>query len=147
MSLVWSEPSTPQRVDIPRVYDAQFGSTDAPESESSLAGEFQLYEGGFFILVGPNSIDVDEEGTIDSLEDGYTLLQPIPYRIERIADGDFLASFVEGNIAIGGLDPQDAYQGLVAEILDTFDTLENEDALSPASAAQLQVLRTYFVRS
>ena len=146
MSLLLAEPSTPQRIDTPRVHDAQYGLAGAPDTVESLMGEFRLADQAeWFFLVGPE-VDI-EEGTIDRLEEGYTVLQPIHYRIERIAEGDYLATFAEGNIGIGGVDPQDAYQGLVAEILDTFDALGNEDALSPAATAQLQVLRTYLVRA
>ena len=80
-------------------------------------------------------------------EDGYRVLKPIPIDIRRIGDGNFLASFQEANIAIGGLDSQDAYQGLVAEILNTFDTLNGEASLGPDAAAQLEVLRSYIVRA
>ena len=54
-----------------------------------------------------------------------------------------IATFQEANIAIGGFDRQDAYQSFVAEILDTFDVLTEEEYLGPDAAAQLQVLRTY----
>ena len=88
--------------------------------------------------------DVDSRPIVDLHEDGYVVLRPIPIKIERVNEGGFLATFSEANIAIGGLDYQDAYQSLVAEILDTFDTLtEEEERLSPDAAAQLQVLRTY----
>jgi len=79
---------------------------------------------------------------------GYTVIQPIPYQIERVAPDDYLASFPDGNIAIGGEDASEAYQGLIAEILDTFDVLTAPRAnLSPAAEAQLAVLRQYIVRT
>ena len=84
-----------------------------------------------------------DAGVINTLEDGYPVLKPIPYEIERIADGDFLATFQAANIAISGFDAQDAYQSLVAEILDTFDALVDEPRLGQDAAAQLQILRTY----
>ena len=86
--------------------------------------------------------------TSDLHEDGYTVLRPILIEIERIGDTDFTASFKEANIAIGGLDRQDAYQALVAEILDTFDALtEEENNLGPDAATQLQTLRAYIVKA
>lgn len=88
-----------------------------------------------------------EEGVIDRLEVGYAVLSPIPYRIEKIADDNYQASFDEGNIAIGGRDPQDAYQSLVAEILDTFDVLEAEPTLSQDAEAQFRLLRTYIAKT
>src|SRR5580700_4478476 len=63
----------------------------------------------------------EEVGISDLHEDGYTLLQQIRIVIEPTNDTDFTASFREANIAIGGVDRQDAYQAIVAEILDAFD--------------------------
>jgi hypothetical protein len=91
--------------------------------------------------------DAPEICLINSLEEGYVVLLPIPVQISRSTDGTYLASFEEANIAIGGADPQDAYQSLVAEILDTIDTLIDEPRLSPPAAAQLQVLRNYVFKS
>lgn len=86
---------------------------------------------------------VQPTGDHRPLTDGYAVIRPIPYTIERIAAGDYRASFAEANIAIGGRDPQDAYQSLVAEILDTYEVLEAEATNSPHAQAQLDVLRTY----
>jgi len=97
---------------------------------------------------GPLWIARDECGVIEALEDGYNVRQPIPYEIEQVGEGDYLASFDEANIAIGGLDDQDAYQALIIEILNTFDTLtEEESHLSSAAARQLEILRTYIERT
>lgn len=98
-------------------------------------------------ISSPNEENLLETGEIRRLEDGYDLIRPIPYRIERMDEGEFRASFDEANIAISGVGRQDAYQSLVAEILDTFDTLTGEEQLSPATAAQLDVLRTYIARA
>jgi len=87
------------------------------------------------------------EGWIEDLEVGYLVRQPIPYAIERIGEGDYLASFSEANIAIGGANPQDAYQALVAEILDTFDLLTAEQHLHADAAAQRQVLEMHIVKT
>ncbi|MYA80134.1 MAG: hypothetical protein F4X39_06350, partial [Acidobacteriia bacterium] len=67
-------------------------------------------------------------------EAGYQILQPIPVVIQEVAPEDFLASFHEANIAISGSDNDDAYQALVAEILDTFDVLIEERSLGPDAA-------------
>ncbi len=91
--------------------------------------------------------EVAEAGTIDDLEAGYTVLKPIPYEIKSEQDRSFMASFDEANIAITGADRQDAYQSLVAEILDTYDALEEEAALPPAAAAQFALLRAYVVKA
>ena len=89
-----------------------------------------------------------EHVQIDSLgEAGYRILQPIPVEIRRVEPGDFLALFREANIAISGSDNNDAFQALVAEILDTFDVLIKERNLGPGAAEQLRILNTYIVRT
>jgi hypothetical protein len=88
-----------------------------------------------------------QDGTIRDLEDGYQVLRPIPYRIVRQENGEFLAQFTEANIAITGTDQHDAYQSLIAEILDTYDVLTSEQQLSPAAAEQMATLRTYLVKA
>jgi hypothetical protein len=85
---------------------------------------------------------------ITDLEDGYALIRPIPVQIMREGDGHARASFEEANIAIGGTSDQDAFQSLFAEILDTFDDLcESEQHLGPDAQRQLQLLRTYIVKT
>ena len=104
----------------------------------------------WFVLVAQYDAETaaeTEEGVIDALEIGYAVSRPIPYRIERVGGGNYEASFTEANIAIGGVDPQDAYQSLVAEILDTFDTLLDEPDLGADAAAQLQTLQQYIVKT
>lgn len=91
--------------------------------------------------------DRTEHLTIDELEDGYLVIAPIPITIERVDDQTYQAAFSEANIAISGVDPQDAYQSLIAEILDTYDTLSDEPALGTHAAAQLQVLRNHIVKT
>ena len=89
-----------------------------------------------------------EHEQIDSLgEAGYRILQPIPVEIRRVEPGDFLALFREANIAMSGSDNNDAFQALVAEILDTFDVLVEERNLGPDAAEQLWILNTYIVRT
>lgn len=90
---------------------------------------------------GPPTFESD---VINDLEEaGYRVLRPIPFEIRRIGIGDFEASFSEANISISGSDMDDAYQALVAEILDTFDLLPKERKLGPDAAGQLRILRTY----
>ena len=85
---------------------------------------------------------------IDDLgEAGYRLLQRIPVEIRRVDIGDYEASFREANIAISGSDHHDAYQALVAEILDTYDVLRAERKLGSDAAEQLRILHTHIVRS
>lgn len=85
---------------------------------------------------------------IDNLgEAGYQILQPIPVEIQEVDTEDFLASFREANIAISGSDNDDAYQALVAEILDTFDVLIEERNLGPDAAEKLRTHSTYIVRT
>ena len=89
----------------------------------------------------------DEHVWIDDLRDGvYRVRQPFSIKITRIGAGNFEASFREANIAISGIDRDDAYQALVAEILDTLDTLAEEPNLIPHAARQLQILREYIAQ-
>ena len=48
---------------------------------------------------------------------------------------------------MSGSDSDDAYQALMAEILETFDVLFREQNLGPDAAEQRQILRTYIVRT
>ena len=82
--------------------------------------------------------------TITDLGDaGYQAIKTIIVEIRKIGPGDYEAAFKNANIAICGISSRDAYQALVATILDTFDVLTAEPRLSPRSARQLRVLRTY----
>ena len=91
------------------------------------------------------------DGEIDFITDlreaGYSVLRRIPVEIKRIGPTDYEASFSEANIAMSGTSGQDAYQALVADILDTFDTLSAEQNLGPAAAEQLHILNTYIGRT
>lgn len=85
---------------------------------------------------------------IDDLgEAGYRILQPISVEIKAVGIGDYEAWFRQANIAMSGSDSSDAFQGLVAEILDTFDLLLREKSLGPDAVEQLQILRTYIAKT
>lgn len=85
---------------------------------------------------------------IDDLgEAGYRVLQPIPVEIRRVGIGDFEASFRAANIAMSGSDRSDAFQALMAEILETFDVLLGEQNLGPDAAEQRRLLYTYIARA
>lgn len=79
-------------------------------------------------------------------EEGYRVRQPFCVQISEIGVGNFEASLPEANIAICGIDRHDAYQALVAEILDTLDTLTEEHRLIPKAAEQLQTLCKYIAK-
>src|SRR5438034_7596491 len=80
---------------------------------------------------------------IDSLEYGYRVLNPILSEIRRMDDGTYVASFEEANIRINAESAHDAYQDLLTEILDTFDTLLSEPRLGRDAARQLEILKTF----
>ena len=93
---------------------------------------------------GPGPVFRDEIDFITDLgEAGYSVLRPIPVEIKRIGPADYEASFSEANIAMSGTSGQDAYRALVADILDTFDTLRAEEDLGPGATEQLHILNTY----
>ena len=79
-------------------------------------------------------------------EEGYRVRQPFCVQITEIGVGNFEASFPEANIAICGIDRHEAYQALVAKILDTLDTLTEEHSLIPKAAEQLQTLCEYIAK-
>ncbi len=113
------------------------GHSPAGPSSSRLVGK-----------TGTNSILPHEYYWIEDLrEDEYRVLQPIRVRVKRIGLGNFEASFPEANISISGIHSDDAYQALVAEILDTFDILNEEAVLGPAASDQLRILRTYIAKA
>ncbi len=99
------------------------------------------------VLPNPSTNERTTEEITDLGEAGYRVLRPIPVEINRIGPEDYQASWVEANIAIAGRDSQDAYQALVAEILDTFDTLAREPKLCQAAARQRQLLLAYIARA
>lgn len=79
--------------------------------------------------------------------EAYIVREPIPVMIERLGESDFLARFVQANLAMSGETEQEAFQNLVAEILDAFDALSQERTnLGPEPVRQLDVLDKYLVR-
>ena len=107
-----------------------------------------LGEAGFLAAAANQALPRTEYFSIDDLgEAGYRVLQTIPVEIRRVGIGDFEASFREANIAMSGRDQDDAYQALVAEILETFDVLFTEQNLGPDATEQRRILRTYIVRA
>jgi hypothetical protein len=84
---------------------------------------------------------------IDNLgEAGYDVLRSIPAEIQKVAPEDFIATFRDANIAISGIDRDDAYEALLAEILDTFDSLTEEKSLGKSAAKQLRLLQKYIAK-
>ncbi len=83
--------------------------------------------------------------TIGSLPgEPYTLLRAIPVKIEQVEARDFVAEFDEANIAISGETYHEAFQNLIAEILNAFENFSTEEArLGPEPTRQLEVLRNY----
>ncbi len=77
----------------------------------------------------------------------YRVKRPIPVEIERLDVGEYEARFREANVAIGGTDRQDAYQALVADILDTFDLLTENDNLGRNLVEQRHALQSYIART
>ena len=83
----------------------------------------------------------------DFADEPYEVIEPISVRF-RHRDPGIEAYFEEGNIAWVDDSWPDAYNGLKAEILDTFEGYEeNESILGPESQRQLAVLRRHIRRS
>jgi hypothetical protein len=82
------------------------------------------------------------------LGEPYTVLRPIPVKVVRENETEFLADFSEANLAIGGCNFHDAVQALILEILETLDYLSaHASELGPSPQEQLRVLRSYIVKT
>ena len=69
---------------------------------------------------------------------------PIPVTITKTGYRDFQASFIEANMAMSGTDPADAYESLIAFVLDMAEDLVKEEGnLGLGPREQLRVLRKY----
>ena len=74
----------------------------------------------------------------------YDLERQIFARIEKDDIDSWVASFDEANIAISGMDPEDAMQSLRYEIAYSMESLlSSEDVLSPKLKHRLDILRCY----
>lgn len=95
-----------------------------------------------------NPIDSNSHTSIRNFPgEPYAVRSPIPVSIERIDEGDYLASFEEANIASPGITFQEAYQNLAIELLNIFEKFtEEKNNLGPEPTRQLNILRRYLVR-
>jgi hypothetical protein len=82
---------------------------------------------------------------IDTLPDSpYTLRLPIPVRLERQEDQEWVASFEEAHISMSGSDPEEAMLLLAVDIESAFALfLTEEEALIPRLTQDFAVLRRY----
>ncbi len=72
---------------------------------------------------------------------------PIPVRIVREGELDFIASFEEADISISGESFRDAFQALALEVLDTFDYLLSHCSdLGPWPEQQLAILKRHLAK-
>ena len=117
-------------------FDAEWSTADRPL--------LQVFRSTAADVPAPRTEHVWIEGLGEA---GYRILQPIPVVIERVGIGDVVASFREANIAMSGDDTSDAYQALVAEILDTFDVLLSEPSLGVGAAEQRRILCKHIARA
>ena len=78
----------------------------------------------------------------------YDLLQPIPVDFEEVAPDAVIAHFREADLAVTGLDRQDAQDSLVSWILDIFDDLAEAEpqVLGVTPTMQIRVLRQHLER-
>jgi hypothetical protein len=78
----------------------------------------------------------------------YAVTMPIPVRVVREGELDFIASFEEASISIGGEGFHDAFQALVLEVLDTFDYLLSHCSdLGPWPEQQLAILKRHLAKA
>jgi hypothetical protein len=78
----------------------------------------------------------------------YAVTVPIPVRIVREGELDFIASFEEASISISGESFRDAFQALVLDVLDTFDYLLSHCSdLGPWPEEQLAILKRHLAKA
>ena len=78
----------------------------------------------------------------------YQIVKDIPVKVIREGDIDYIATFEDANISIGGTSYRDAYQSLICELLDVFDRFTEERSnLGPEPSRQLKVLAQYIVKA
>lgn len=78
----------------------------------------------------------------------YAVTVPIPVRIVREGELDFIANFEEADISISGESFHDAFQALVLEVLDTFDYLLSHCSdLGPWPEQQLAILKGHLAKA
>jgi hypothetical protein len=76
----------------------------------------------------------------------YEITTPILAVLTSVGN-QFLASFIEANIAMTGSTPSEAVGNLAADILDTYELYSaEEDSLGPEPKRQLAVLRRYIAK-
>ena len=89
----------------------------------------------------------DKDVLVESLDhDEFRLLKSIPVKMRTSGPENVMASFLEGNISISGIDDDDAFQALRIEIVETYKTLLTERKLGPSADRQLQILRQYIAK-
>lgn len=77
----------------------------------------------------------------------YTVIEDIPVKIRKDGDLDFIATLEAAEISIGGVNPRDAFQALVYEILDAFDYFTaHQTTLGPEPRRQLSALNRHLVK-
>jgi hypothetical protein len=80
-------------------------------------------------------------------DESYTVTRDIPVTIKPV-DLEFVAEIDAANLAATGSTLSDAFQNLVAEVLDAFDYLTaNEARLGPGPAQQLAHLKGHLAKA
>lgn len=122
-------------------------------SRSSLDVNFQVWDTRISVGASWSSGSRgDREWTIQQsdLPDGepYEVTKEIPVRIIKAGDLEYVATFEDANISIGGISKHDAFQALVYDVLDTFDYLNaHQPELGPAPRRQLAVMSRHLVKT
>jgi hypothetical protein len=81
-------------------------------------------------------------------DEPYRVLRPIPVKIKKSGELDFVASFDAANLAMGGENFRDAFHHLIFELLDSFDYLSaNVSALGSGPRDQFRVLSQHLVKT
>ena len=100
-------------------------------------------------VVQSEGLDNDRATYIDAIPeeygDRYDLLQPIPVDFEEVAPDTVIAHFREADLAVTGVDREDAQDSLASWVRDVFDDLSEAEprVLGATPTMQIRVLRRH----
>ena len=137
---IWSAKASEQD------FTSLFIHTMRPEAVSFNYRSFHNASSISSLYLGHHDLPIIE--LIEELSDSrYLLSQPIPVQIETNASDDYVAHFLEANLAMSGENREDALEMLKEDIVETFALYTKEkNNLGPGPIDQLSVLKRYVLK-
>lgn len=138
ISLPDTDDANPSRVDVHTAKIYHLAASDRESQVELETGRDDKNESCVFYRFVVDLPDVTDE--FPNVE--YDLEEPIIARVEKDDIDSWVATFEEADIAMSGIDPEDALQSLRYEIVYSMESLlSSEDVLSPKLRRRLDVLR------